>query len=100
MGVPGTYRVPEYIRLIAQGRYADAYIVNRESNASRHPGHALAASSRTWPAWRLYEACGTAWKRVAADHRGDISDRLPPVPEKKNDVALIGAGPGVARRRQ
>jgi NADPH-dependent glutamate synthase beta subunit-like oxidoreductase len=34
-------------------------------------------------------------KRVAADHRGDISDRLPVAPTQKNGkrVALVGAGP-------
>jgi len=34
-------------------------------------------------------------KRVAADHRGDVSDRLPKAPREKNGkrVALIGAGP-------
>ena len=29
---PAHTNVPEYIRLIAQGRYDDAYMVNRESN--------------------------------------------------------------------
>ena len=29
---PAHTDVPEYIRLIAQGRYADAYLLNRESN--------------------------------------------------------------------
>ncbi len=34
-------------------------------------------------------------KRVAADHRGDISGRLPKIPTKKNGkrIACIGAGP-------
>jgi len=29
---PAHTNVPEYIRLIAQGRYTDAYMLNRESN--------------------------------------------------------------------
>src|SRR5919199_5672367 len=29
---PAHTNVPEYIRLIAQGRFSDAYLVNRESN--------------------------------------------------------------------
>ena len=29
---PAHTNVPEYIRLIAQGRYADAYLLNRQSN--------------------------------------------------------------------
>ena len=35
-----------------------------------------------------------ALKRVCADHRGDITDRLPVAPQEKNGkkVALIGAG--------
>ena len=34
-------------------------------------------------------------KRVAADHRGDITDLLPKIPAKKNGkrIACIGAGP-------
>ena len=34
---PAHTNVPEYIRLIAQGRFADAYMLNRESNV--FPGH-------------------------------------------------------------
>ena len=34
-------------------------------------------------------------KRVAADYKDDITDRLPAVPERKNGkrIALVGAGP-------
>jgi len=32
MGLSGTHHVPEYIRLIAQGEFTAAYMVNRESN--------------------------------------------------------------------
>ena len=37
---PAHTNVPEYIRLIAQGRYTDAYMLNRESNV--FPGHSRA----------------------------------------------------------
>ena len=39
-------------------------------------------------------------KRVAADHKDDITDRLPKIPTAKNGkkVALIGAGPSVTDR--
>jgi NADPH-dependent glutamate synthase beta subunit-like oxidoreductase/ferredoxin len=91
--------VPEYIRLIAQGRYDDAYLVNRESNV--FPGILGRTCDRPCePACRRGRIDGKPvaicrLKRVAADLRGDILHRLPPVPETKNGkrVALIGAGP-------
>jgi NADPH-dependent glutamate synthase beta subunit-like oxidoreductase/ferredoxin len=96
---PAHTNVPEYIRLIAQGRYDDAYMVNRESNV--FPGILGRTCDRPCePACRRERLDGKPvaicrLKRVAADNRGDISDRLPPAPEKKNGkrVALIGAGP-------
>jgi NADPH-dependent glutamate synthase beta subunit-like oxidoreductase/ferredoxin len=95
--------VPEYIRLIAQGRFDDAYLVNRESNV--FPGILGRVCDRPCePACRRGRmdekpVAICRLKRVAADHRGDITDRLPvaPTPEsgQKNGkrVALIGAGP-------
>jgi len=96
---PAHTNVPEYIRLIAQGRYSDAYMVNRESNV--FPGILGRTCDRPCePACRRgrIEAKPVAicrLKRVAADHRGDVSDRLPKAPSEKNGkrVALIGAGP-------
>jgi NADPH-dependent glutamate synthase beta subunit-like oxidoreductase/ferredoxin len=91
--------VPEYIRLIAQGRYDDAYMVNRASNV--FPGILGRTCDRPCePACRRGRLDGKPvaicrLKRVAADRRGDILHRLPPIPEKKNGkrIALIGAGP-------
>jgi NADPH-dependent glutamate synthase beta subunit-like oxidoreductase/formate hydrogenlyase subunit 6/NADH:ubiquinone oxidoreductase subunit I len=91
--------VPEYIRLIAQGRYDDAYMVNRASNV--FPGILGRTCDRPCePACRRGRLDGKPvaicrLKRVAADNRGDISHRLPAVPRQKNGkrVALIGAGP-------
>src|ERR1044071_1472359 len=96
---PAHTNVPEYIRLIAQGRFTDAYILNRESNV--FPGILGRTCDRPCePACRRTRVDGKPvaicrLKRVAADNRGDISDRLPRAPEQKNGrkVALIGAGP-------
>ena len=96
---PAHTDVPEYIRLIAQGRFTDAYMVNRESNV--FPGVLGRVCDRPCePACRRgrVEAKPVAicrLKRVAADHRDDITNRLPKVPAEKNGkrIACIGAGP-------
>ena len=95
---PAHTDVPEYIRLIAQGRFGDAYMVNRESNV--FPGILGRVCDRPCePACRRGRVedkpvAICRLKRVAADHRDDITDRLPRAPEKTNGkkVALIGAG--------
>jgi NADPH-dependent glutamate synthase beta subunit-like oxidoreductase len=96
---PAHTNVPEYIRLIAQGRYSDAYMLNRQSNV--FPGILGRTCDRPCePACRRGRLDGKPvaicrLKRVAADLRDDISDRLPAIPSAKNGkrVALIGAGP-------
>ncbi len=96
---PAHTNVPEYIRLIAQGRYADAYMVNRESNV--FPAILGRTCDRPCePACRRGRIDGNPvaicrLKRVAADHKGDISGRLPIIPIEKNGkhVVCIGAGP-------
>ncbi len=96
---PAHTNVPEYIRLIAQGRYSDAYMVNRESNV--FPGVLGRTCDRPCePACRRSRVDGTPvaicrLKRVASDLRDDISDRLPRAATVKNGkrVACIGAGP-------
>lgn len=95
---PAHTDVPNYIRLIAQGRFSDAYMLNRESNV--FPGILGRVCDRPCePACRRgrVEEKPVAicrLKRVAADNREDITDRLPQAPSKKNGykVALIGAG--------
>jgi NADPH-dependent glutamate synthase beta subunit-like oxidoreductase len=95
---PAHTDVPEYIRLIAQGRFTDAYMVNRHSNV--FPGILGRVCDRPCePACRRgrVEEKPVAicrLKRVAADHRDDITSRLPKIPQVKNGkrVALIGAG--------
>jgi formate dehydrogenase beta subunit len=96
---PAHTNVPEYIRMIAQGRYSDAYILNRESNV--FPGILGRTCDRPCePACRRTRVDGQPvaicrLKRVASDLRDDITDRLPPVPVKKNGkrIACVGAGP-------
>ena len=95
---PAHTPVPEYIRLIAAGRYDDAYMVNWESNA--FPGILGRVCDRPCePACRRgrVEEKPVAicrLKRVAADLRGDIAARLPKIPQRKNGkrIACIGAG--------
>ena len=95
---PAHTNVPEYIRLIAQGRYSDAYLLNRESNV--FPGILGRTCDRPCePACRRTRVDGKPvaicrLKRVASDLRDDISDRLPKAPAKKNGkrIACIGAG--------
>ncbi|MEE2684506.1 MAG: FAD-dependent oxidoreductase [Pseudomonadota bacterium] len=97
-GCPAHTDVPEYIRLIAQGRFSDAYMENRKSNV--FPGILGRVCDRPCePACRRgrVEEKPVAicrLKRVASDNRDDISDRLPKAPEQKNGkkIALIGAG--------
>jgi NADPH-dependent glutamate synthase beta subunit-like oxidoreductase/ferredoxin len=96
---PAHTNVPEYIRLIAQGRYTDAYMVNRESNV--FPGILGRTCDRPCePACRRERVDGKPvaicrLKRVASDLRDDIDDRLPIIPVQKNGkrIACIGAGP-------
>ncbi|MEZ4984058.1 MAG: FAD-dependent oxidoreductase [Saprospiraceae bacterium] len=96
---PAHTPVPEYIRLIAAERYADAYMVNWESNV--FPGILGRTCDRPCePACRRgrVEEKPVAicrLKRVAADFKGDISDRIPqgPFPANGKKVALIGGGP-------
>ncbi len=96
---PAHTNVPGYLRLIAQGRFDDSYLLNRESNV--FPGILGRTCDRPCePACRRgrVEEKPVAicrLKRVAADNRGDIRDRLPKAPATKNGkrVALVGAGP-------
>ena len=95
---PAHTDVPLYIRLIAQGRFGDAYLENRKSNV--FPGILGRVCDRPCePACRRgrVEERPVAicrLKRVAADNREDITAGLPKAAAKKNGkkVALIGAG--------
>ncbi len=95
---PAHTDVPEYIRLIAQGRFTEAYLVNRESNV--FPGILGRVCDRPCePACRRGRVedkpvAICRLKRVAADQREDITTRLPKIPKVKNGkrIACIGAG--------
>jgi NADPH-dependent glutamate synthase beta subunit-like oxidoreductase/ferredoxin len=102
---PSHTPVPEYIRLIAAGRYGDAYLVNWGSNV--FPGILGRTCDRPCePACRrgrveehnLQKPEPVAicrLKRVAADNKEDIRSRLPKPAGTKNGwrIACVGAGP-------
>ena len=97
-GCPAHTDVPGYIRLIAQGRLTDAYMLNRQSNVfpailgrvCDRPCEP--ACRRTRIEEKPVAICRL--KRVAADLRDDISDQLPKIPDEKNGkrIAMVGAG--------
>jgi len=96
---PAHTPVPEYIRLIAQGRHADAYMVNWKSNV--FPGILGRTCDRPCePACRRGRVdeepvAICRLKRVAADNKGDVTARMPKPPKKRigKKVACVGAGP-------
>ena len=96
---PAHTNVPEYIRMIAQGRYTDAYLLNRESNV--FPGILGRTCDRPCePACRRTRVDGKPvaicrLKRVAADNRDEVKHLIPTAPAVKNGkkIGLIGAGP-------
>jgi formate dehydrogenase beta subunit len=113
---PAHTPVPEYIRLIAAGRYDDAYMVNWKSNV--FPGILGRTCDRPCePACRRgrveegnvemrkptsHEDGPKAepvaicrLKRVAADNKDDVAARMPKAPKQKNGkrIACIGGGP-------
>src|SRR3982075_2344660 len=96
---PAHTPVPEYIRLIAEGRYSDAYMINWRSNV--FPGILGRTCDRPCePACRRGRVedepvAICRLKRVAADYKDDIRHRLPTAPQQKNGkrIALVGAGP-------
>jgi len=95
---PAHTDVPGYIRLIAQGQFTEAYMLNRESNI--FPGILGRVCDRPCePACRRGRVedkpvAICRLKRVAADHRDDVTDLIPKAPEQSNGkkIALIGAG--------
>ncbi len=101
---PAHTPVPEYIRLIAAGRYTDAYLINWESNV--FPGILGRTCDRPCePACRrgrVEEAQAAKpepvaicrLKRVAADYKDDISEHLPrAAPRNGKRIACVGGGP-------
>ena len=116
---PAHTPVPEYIRLIGQGRYTDAYMINWQSNVfpgvlgrtcdrpcepacrrgrvedgGASAGSGSAAHGQAAGGGHPEPVAICRLKRVAADHKDDISARLPqPAPRNGKRVACVGAGP-------
>ncbi len=96
---PAHTPVPEYIRLIAQEKYNDAYMINWESNV--FPGILGRICDRPCePACRRGRVeeepvAICRLKRVCADNKENIQPRMPGKTQEKNGkrVALIGGGP-------
>jgi formate dehydrogenase (NADP+) beta subunit len=96
---PAHTPVPEYIRLIAERRYTEAWAINWQSNV--FPGILGRTCDRPCePACRRGRiekepVAICRLKRVAADNKGDISAYIPAPPKVKNGkrIALVGAGP-------
>jgi len=96
---PSHTDVPEYIRLIAQGRFSDAYLLNRESNV--FPGILGRVCDRPCePACRRGRVedkpvAICRLKRVAADLKGELTGRIARAPFERNGkrIACVGAGP-------
>ncbi len=96
---PAHTPVPEYIRMIAAGRYSDAYMINWKSNV--FPGILGRTCDRPCePACRRGRVdkepvAICRLKRVAADYKSDVSERMPPKPAHKNGkrIACLGGGP-------
>ena len=96
---PAHTPVPEYIRLIAAKRYADAYMINWKSNV--FPGILGRTCDRPCePACRRGRVeeepvAICRLKRVAADYKGDLTGRMPSPPPSLNGkrIACVGAGP-------
>jgi len=102
---PAHTAVPEYIRMIAAGRYADAYMLNWHSNV--FPGILGRTCARPCePACRRGRVeqnnagepepvAICRLKRVAADYKGDVRARMPQPAASRNGlrIACVGAGP-------
>lgn len=102
---PAHTPVPEYIRLIAAGRYSDAYMVNWKSNV--FPGILGRTCDRPCEpacrrgrvekdqADRAEPVAICRLKRVAADFKDDVTDRMPRKAARLNGkkIACVGAGP-------
>ena len=108
---PAHTPVPEYIRLIAAGRYGEAYIVNWRSNvfpgilgrtcdrpcepACRRGRVEAGSPEHRKNASKPEPVAICRLKRVAADFKEDVRPRLLPRATQRNGkrIALIGGGP-------
>lgn len=96
---PAHTPVPQYIRLIAEGKYTEAYMINWDSNV--FPGVLGRTCDRPCePACRRGRVeeepvAICRLKRVASDNKQNVKEHMPQGPFKPNGkkVALVGAGP-------
>ena len=107
---PAHTPVPEYIRLIGQGRYSDAYMINWVSNV--FPGVLGRTCDRPCepacrrgrveenndpiggPVTKSEPVAICRLKRVAADMKDDVKGRMPALaPPNGRRIACVGAGP-------
>ncbi len=97
---PAHTPVPQYIRLIAEGKYSEAYMINWDSNV--FPGVLGRTCDRPCePACRRGRLADEEpvaicrLKRVAADNKDEVKSMMPKAPFVSNGkkVALIGGGP-------
>ncbi|PHR25132.1 MAG: glutamate synthase [Desulfotalea sp.] len=96
---PAHTPVPEYLRLVAQGKYDEAFKINWISNV--FPGILGRICDRPCePACRRTRVEDNPvaicrLKRVASDYKSADTSFLPKIPKKKNGkkIALIGGGP-------
>jgi len=103
LACPAHTPVPEYIRLIAAGRYSDAYMVNWHSNVfpgvlgrtCDRPCEPACRRGRVEDGESKEPVAICRLKRVAADYKDDVSARMPKPAERKNGkrIACVGAGP-------
>jgi len=99
---PAHTPVPEYIRLIVAGRYADAYMINWEANVfpgvlgrtCDRPCEAACRRTRVEDGQKKEPVAICRLKRVAADFKGEIDQRMPDLlPNNGKRIACVGAGP-------
>jgi formate dehydrogenase beta subunit len=96
---PAHTPVPQYIGLVAEGRFAEAYMVNWQANV--FPGILGRTCDRPCePACRRARVekepvAICRLKRAAADYKGDIAEFLPKPARRQNGkrIALVGGGP-------
>jgi len=101
-GLSGAHRRPEYIRLIAQAIHRRLYGEPGIQRVSRHPGRVLRPTLRTGLPPRPDRGKPVAicrLKRVAADHRDDITALLPKAPREKNGRRVAVSAPVRHRSR-
>lgn len=99
---PAHTPVPEYLRMVAAGRYDDAYMLNWQSNVfpgvlgrvCDRPCETACRRSRVENTEQKDPVAICRLKRVAADYKGSVEARMPkPAAKNGKRIACVGAGP-------